>query len=229
MESMEKVIIKATQRSITGKQVRALRRAGELPAIIYGYNLDPVNISLNAHEATRVLNHLTASSLVTIDLDGKEYPTLVRERQRNPVKSTYVHIDFQVVSLTEKIRANVSVTLSGLSPAVKDFNAVLVTGLNELECEALPQDLPERITVDIATILKIGDGIHVRDIIVSDKVKILTNPSEMLVLATAPKAEVEEVVTPVVGEVAEGTEPEVLEKGKKEEEGAEDQKKEDKK
>ena len=221
---MEKVVIKATKRSVIGKQVRALRRQGELPAIIYGHNLKPVNISLNAHEATQVLNRITASSLVMIDLDGKEYPTLVRERQRNPVKSVYVHIDFQVVSLTEMIRAKVAVQLVGVSPAVKDFSAILVTGYSELECEALPQDLPERIQVDISSILKIGDGIHVRDIVISDKVKILDNPSEMIVLATAPKAEVEEVVTPEVAEVAEGGEPEVLEKGKKEEEPSEDKK-----
>jgi large subunit ribosomal protein L25 len=226
---MEKVVIQATKRSVTGKQVRALRRAGELPAVIYGHKLEPVNISLNFRDATRILNHITASSLVTIELDGKQYPTLVRERQRNPVKSVYVHVDFQVVSMTEKIRAKVAIHLTGLSPAVKDFSAILVTGYSELEVEAFPQDLPERIMVDTSTILKIGDGIHVRDLVVSDKVKILDNASEMIVLATAPKAEVEEVVTPVVGEVVEGGEPEVLEKGKKEEELAEESKKEEKK
>jgi large subunit ribosomal protein L25 len=222
---MEKVVLKAAKRSVTGKQVRALRRAGELPGIIYGYNMEPVNISLNAHDATLFLNRTTASSLVTIELDGKEYPTLVRERQRNPVKSVYVHIDFQAVSMTEKINAEVAIQLTGISPAVKDFNAVLVTGIAELEVEALPQDLPERIVVDISNMLKIGDGIYVRDIIVSDKVKVLANGSDMIVLATAPKAEV--VEEPVVDAVAveEGAEPEVVEKGKKEEEGAEEEKK----
>lgn len=226
---MEKVVIKAKKRSVTGKQVRALRRTGELPAIIYGYNMKPVNISLNAHDATQVLNRTTASSLVNVELDGKQYPTLVRERQRNPIKDTYVHVDFQVVSMTEKIRANVAVQLSGLSPAVKDFNAILVSGLSELEVEALPQDLPERIVVDISGILKIGDGIHVRDIVVADEVKVLSSPSEMLVQATAPKAEVVEEVVPEVAEVVEGAEPEVVEKGKKEEEPVEEEKKEEKK
>ncbi|NTV37830.1 MAG: 50S ribosomal protein L25, partial [Anaerolineales bacterium] len=208
---MEKEVIKAVKRSVTGKQVRALRRTGELPAVIYGYNLEPVNISLNAHDATLVLNRSTDSCLITIELDGKEYPTLVRERQRNPVKSTYVHVDFMVVSMTEKIRANVSVQLTGLSPAVKDFNAILVSGISELEVEALPQDLPERIVVDVSTILAIGDGIHVRDIVVADVIKILSNPSDMLVQATAPKAEVIEEVVPEVAEVVEGAEPEVVE------------------
>lgn len=221
---MEKVIIKATKRSVTGKQVRALRRAGELPGIIYGHNLKPVNISMNAHEASLVLARTTASSLITIDLDGKEYPTLVREKQRNPVKRSFVHIDFQAVSLTEKIRANVGIQITGLSPAVKDFNAVLVTGLEALEVEGLPQDLPERFVVDVSTLVKIGDGLYVRDIVLSDKIRILEAAGEMIVLATAAKEEkVEEVA--VEAAVVEGTEPEVIEKGKKEEEGEAQEKK----
>jgi large subunit ribosomal protein L25 len=214
---MEKVIIKATKRSVTGKQVRALRRAGELPGIIYGRNMEPVNISMNAHDASLVLARTTASSLITIDLDGKEYPTLVREKQRNPVKKSFVHIDFQAVSLTEKIRANVGIQITGISPAVKDYNAVLVTGLDALEVECFPQDLPERIVVDVSALGRIGDGLYVRDIVLSDKVKVLADKDEMIVLATAAKAEAEAVAAEAAV-VEEGAEPDVIEKGKKEEE-----------
>jgi large subunit ribosomal protein L25 len=216
---MEKVVIKATRRSVTGKQVKALRRAGELPGVIYGHNVDTIAISMNAREASRILYRLTSSSLVSIDLDGKEYPTLVREKQRNYVKGNVIHVDFQVVSLTEKIRAHVGLELTGLSPAVKDFNAVMVTGLTELEVEALPQDLPQRIVVDISGLANIGDGVHVRDILLSDKVRVLDEPEELIVLATAPKEEEEEVVAPEAEVAAEEVaEPEVIEKGKKEEE-----------
>jgi|YNPBryBLVA2012_1023415.scaffolds.fasta_scaffold11017_2 large subunit ribosomal protein L25 len=211
---MEKVIIKATRRNVTGKQVRALRRAGELPGVIYGRNMEPINISMNAHDASLVLARTTASSLITIDLEGKEYPALVREKQRNPVKRTFVHIDFQVVSLTEKIRTKVGIEVTGTSPAVKDYNAVLVTGLDELEVECFPQDLPERIVVDIARLAKVGDGIRVRDLVLSDKVKVLDDPDEIIVLATLAKEE-EEAAAGLEGEAAE---PEVIEKGKKEEE-----------
>jgi large subunit ribosomal protein L25 len=216
---MEKVVLKATPRTATGRQVRALRRSGLLPAVIYGHNVEPLSISLEGREAGRLLGRLSSSSLVTIDLDGKEYPSLVREKQINYIKRNLIHVDFMVVSLTEKIRANVSIVLTGLSPAVKDFNAMLINGLSELEVEAFPQDLPESIVVDISTLVKIGDGIHVRDIILSDKIQVMDTPDEMIVLATAPaKEEVVEVVTPEAAVVAEGTEPEVLEKGKKEEE-----------
>lgn len=224
---MEKDILKATPRTATGRHVRALRRTGRLPAVIYGHNVEPVIISLDAREATKVLSRASSSSLITIDLGGKEYPSLVREKQMNYIKRNLIHVDFQVVSLTEKIHANVGIVLTGNSLAVKDFNALLISGLTELEVEAFPQDLPERVVVDISPLLKIGDGIHVRDIVLSEKVTILNELDEMVVLATAPaKEEVEEVVTPEAA-VVEGegeAEPEIIEKGKKEEESEEEKK-----
>jgi large subunit ribosomal protein L25 len=222
---MEKVVLKATPRTATGRHVRALRRAGQLPGVIYGHNVESISISLDAREAARVLGRLSSSSLVTVDLEGKEYPSLVREKQQNYIKRNLIHVDFQVVSLTEKIRANVGIVLTGNSPAVKDFNAMLINGLTELEVEAFPQDLPERVVVDISALVKIGDAIHVSDIVLSDKVTIMSEADEMIILATAPaKEEVEEVVTPEVVAVEEGAEPEVIEKGKKEEEGEEEEK-----
>lgn len=222
---MEKVVLKATPRTATGRQVRALRRSGLLPAVIYGHNVEPISISLEGREAGRVLGRLSSSSLITIALEGKEYPSLVREKQQNHIKRTLIHVDFMVVSQTEKIHANVGIVLTGDSPAVKDFNAMLINGLSELEVEAFPQDLPKSIVVDISALVKIGDGIHVRDIVLSDKVQVLDTPDEMIILATAPaKEEVEEVVTPEAAVVAEGTEPEVIEKGKKEEEEGEEKK-----
>jgi large subunit ribosomal protein L25 len=223
---MDIVVLKATKRTATGRHVRALRRTGQLPGVIYGHNVKPVNISMDARDAGKVLARLSSSSLVTVSVDGKEYPSLVREKQMNYIKRNLIHVDFQVVSLTEKIRANVGIILTGNSIAVKDFNAMLINGLNELEVEAFPQDLPERVVVDISPLNKIGDAIHVSDIVLSDKVTILSAANEMIVLATAPaKEEVEEVVTPEAAVVEEGAEPEVIEKGKVGEEGEEEEKK----
>jgi large subunit ribosomal protein L25 len=218
---METVVIKATARTATGRHVRALRRTGQLPAVIYGHNVEPVAISMDARDAAKVLARLSSSSLVTLDVDGKEFPSLVREKQINYIKRNLIHVDFQVVSLTEKIRAAVGITLTGNSIAVKDFNAMLINGLTELEVEAFPQDLPERVVVDIGALAKIGDAIHVKDIVLSDKVTVLSAPDEMVVLATAPtKEEVEETTTAEAAVVAEAAEPSVIEKGKKEEEEA---------
>ena len=221
MDRMEKVVLHAAPRKVTGKQVKALRRAGKLPGVLYGHGIDSTAIQMDLRDATKILSGMTGSSLVTIELNGKEHSALVREKQRDFIKNILKHVDFQVVSLTEKIRARVGIELVGLSPAVKDFSAVVVTNMDHLEVESLPQYLPERIIIDISRLVKIGDAIFVRDVKVSDKVAILGNPDEMLVVATAQAAE--EVVEAAV--VAAVEEPEVIEKGKKEEEEEEEAKK----
>jgi len=220
---MEKVVLKASKRDVIGKQVKAMRRAGQLPAVLYGRHVEqPLAIALDQREAARSLAKASSSSIVTIELDGQEYPALVREKQRDYIKNRLLHVDFLAVSLTEKLTAYVSIELTGVSLAVKDYNAVLVTGLDEIEVESLPMDLPEKIVVDIAALAKVGDSVHVSDLVLSDKVKILSSPTEMIVIATAAK--VEEAT--VAGAVETGVEePEVIEKGKKEEEGEGDEKK----
>lgn len=205
---MEKVVLQATKRNLTGKQVRALRRAGKLPAVLYGHRIDSTPITLEAHETSLLLSRLTSSSLVTISLDGKEYPTLIRAKQRHPIKSHLIHLDFQALSLTEKTHAKVGIELHGTAPAVKTYEATIVHGLTELEVECLPQDLPERIVVDISSLAEPGVSIHVRDIKLPGQVEILTNPEEVIVSVTA--ARVEEVPE---GEAAE---PEAAESGSKE-------------
>ena len=220
---MEKVVLKAEKRDVIGKQVKAMRRAGKLPAVIYGRHTDPISVSLDSHTASLVLGRLTSSSLVTIDLNGKEYPALVREKQRDYIKNRLLHVDFLTVSLTETLRASVAVNLVGISIAVKDYNAVLVTNLQSLEVERLPGDLPERIDVDISVLARPGDGIRVRDIKVSDKVRLLDDPETMVAVATFAKVEEEGAGVPgAEGVTPTATEPELaVERGKKEEEGEE--------
>lgn len=215
---MEKIVIQAFPRTVIGKQVRALRREGLLPAVLYGPHIKPINISMDAHTSSQILKHMTASSLVTVELEGKEYPALVREKQRNFITNNLLHIDFQVVSMTETLRTKVGVQLVGEAPVLESFDAIIINGLEELEVECLPSDLPERILVDISTLENIGDGIYVRDIKVSDKVEILDDKDEMIVLATSTYEEEE-----VEEEIATGDEePEVIERGKKEDEEEED-------
>lgn len=210
---MEKIVIQATPRTIVGKQVRALRREGQLPAVLYGPHTKPIMISMDAHSSSLILSHMTASSLVTIELEGKEYPALVREKQRNFITNKLLHVDFQVVSMTEKLRTNVGIQLEGEAPVIDAFDAILINGLEELEVECLPQDLPERIIVDISGLANIGDAIYVRDIQLSGKVEILDDKDEMIVLATSTYEEPEEEIGISEG----GAEPEVIERGKKEE------------
>lgn len=224
---MEKVVIKATKRAVTGKHVATLRREGKLPGVLYGHKIDSVPITMDLKEASMILGKLSGSSIVTLELDGQEHAALVREKQRDYLKSLLIHVDFQAVSLTEKLRTEVSIELIGDSPAVKDLNAIIVSGIEEVEVECLPQDLPEKFEVDISNLKAIGDSIYVRDIPVPQNVEFLTDPNELIAVAQFIKEEVVEEA--VVEEVeATGTEPEVIEKGKKEEEGEEGESKEEK-
>ena len=169
---MEKVVLKATKRTVTGKQVSQLRRAGQLPAVIYGHEIGSIPISLEAHSAGQSIPKLTSSSIINVELDGKLIPALVREKQKNYIKNVLIHVDFQAVSLTEKIRAAVMIHFSGLAPAIADYSAIVVHNLNKLEVEALPSDLPERIEVDLSGLAKIGDAIHVRDLSIPEAVTV---------------------------------------------------------
>ena len=209
---MEKFVLKATKREALGRQVGALRRAGKLPAVLYGHGIKSTPIMLDAHEATLRLSHLTSSSLVMVDLDGTEYPALVREKQRDYIKNRLLHLDFQVISMTEKVTTKVGIELTGTAPAVKAFNAVIITVLNELEVECMPQDLPARVVLDISGLTEIGAGIHVRDVVISDQVKILDDPAEMIVVATATREEKAVEEAPAEEEAA----PEESEPGRKE-------------
>lgn len=214
---MEKVVLKATKRDLVGKQVKALRREGKLPAVIYGRHLEPISILMDAHTTSLALSKVTASSLVTLDVDGKEYPALVRERQRDYIKGVITHVDFLAVDMNEKLRTSVGLAFVGVSAAVKDYNGILVHNLERLEVECLPGDLPERINVDIAMLKQIGDLIRVRDLTVSDKVRLLADPEETIAVVTIIKEE-----ATAAGAAAEGAEaaaPELsVERGKKEEE-----------
>ena len=214
---MDKVVLNATKRNVTGKHVATLRRQGKLPGVMYGYNVAPTAITLDLREATNILSKLTGSSLVTVNLEGQEHATLVREKQRNYIRGEIIHVDFQVVSLTEKIRTDVSIVLIGESPAVKDMNALVVAGIEAIEVECLPQDLPERFSVDISNLVNVGDSIYLKDISIPANVTLLTDPNELIAVISAVKEEVVEEVAPVEGLEEVATEPEVIEKGKIEE------------
>ena len=214
---MERVVINALPRKVTGKKVGILRREGKLPGVIYGHNVESTPIVMDLKATTKILSSITGSSIVTVNVDGKESAAIVREKQRDFIRGTLLHVDFQVISLTEKIRTHVGIELVGISPAVKNFNGLVVTGLDSLEVECLPQYLPEKIVVDLSVLETIGSAIHVSDIKLDSHIAVLTHAEDQLVHITTQKVEEEEVVE--VEEVAE--EPEVIDKGKKEEEDSE--------
>jgi len=207
---MEKTVMKANRRDVIGKQVKALRRAGKLPAVIYGHGIEPTAITLDARESNKVLSGVGSSTLITIDLEGEEYSVLVRDRQHHVLLRHLLHVDFQVLSMTETVRASVAVILGDEeAPAVKAFGAMIITGVESLEIECLPSDLVDRIVVEVSELESIGDSITVKDLPVPDGITILDDPTTMIVVATAPTLEeIEEPEEELEDE--EGIEPEVI-------------------
>ena len=213
---MEEVVFQANHREVIGKKVKVLRREGLLPAVVYGHNTEPIPITLDMRDATRTLDSISPSALVVLNIDGTKHYTLVRDKQRNPVRRSIIHVDFQAVSLTETVRADLNINIVGEAPAVETYLAILVPSLEQLSIESLPTNLPDRIDVDISGLEEIGDSILVSDLVVPEGVDILNDPEDVVVVVIAPAVEEEEVEEEEV-ELEEGAEPEVLDRGKREE------------
>lgn len=213
---MEQITLEAKKRSEIGKRVKKVRKDGFIPAVIYGRNVDPIPISLEKLSATQILNKISSSTVLNLKIDGKDYAALVRDVQRDHIRNEFLHLDFLAVSLTEKLRTTVTISLVGEAPVLKEYEALIVPGISEVEVEALPQDLPEMIEVDISTLSEIGDAIYLKDIPVPANIKFLTDGEELIAVASSVKEEEEELaeVAEEELEVEEKAEPEVIEHGK---------------
>jgi large subunit ribosomal protein L25 len=218
---MREIVLQANVRSAVGKGLHALRTSGRIPAVLYGPGVDAIPIELEAKTTAQVLNSLTGSTLVRLDVDKKKYSVLLRDVQRNSIRRTILHADFYAVPSDREIRVRVPLQLTGESPAVNDFGGILVHTLADLEVECLPKDLVSEIEVDISRIESIGDSIAIKDIVLPPGIKVLVDADETIVTVTAQMAEEEEV--PVVAAGAVTGEVEVIEKGKKLEEGEEEE------
>jgi large subunit ribosomal protein L25 len=214
---MDKIELNAAPRKVIGKQVKALRRAGLVPANLYSRSIEPVSLQIDARTLNRVLMHAGQSRLITLNVKGREpVMTIAREIQREPVTGSLYHVDLFAVSMTERIKLDVRIMLVGESPAVQRGEGVLVHALNTVEIECLPGDLIDSIRLDISGLDKVDAHLAVKDLPVSAGVQVLADPDETVVRVSPVREEkAEEVVVPTGEEAAE---VEVIEKGKKEEE-----------
>jgi len=216
---MEQIELKSSPRTVIGKQVKALRRSGWVPLVMYGQHADPIVLQANNKELARVLRQAGGSRLIAVNTGSGTHRVLVREVQREPITGQILHVDLLAVSMTERIRAEVPLALEGKSPAVRRGEGILVTGLDSIEIECMPGDLVDRIHVDLEGMNKVGDVIHVSDLQIPPTIKILTDPDEMVARVTHLAAE---EVVPAAEAAPAAVEPEVIPKGKVEEEGEEE-------
>ncbi len=197
---MKRPTLSATIRSLLGKKVKKLRKEGILPANVYGKDLPSTALQVNLKEFTDIYKEVGETGLVDLDVDGKKRPVLIKNVQFEFRNHTPLHADFYQVNLKEKVRTMVPIELVGEAKAVAENIGTLIHPISEVEVEALPTDLPEKIEVNIENLANIDDHILVSDLRVPNGVTILTDPGQ--VIAKISEIVVEETPQPEAEEAA---------------------------
>jgi large subunit ribosomal protein L25 len=218
------ITINASSRDGVGKgPTRRLRAQGMIPAAVYGEGGDAVAIAVSAKEIATILRsgtgHNTIFKLALPQNDGEPANVIIKDYQVDPVRGRLLHADLLRLSMTTTTRVSVSVETIGEPPGVKTEGGILELHLRDIEVECLPGDIPEHLKVDVSN-LQIGDHVTVADLVYDrEKVKLLVDEHQIVAGVLAPRM-IEEVVpvAAVEGEEAAAAEPEVIKKGKTEEE-----------
>ncbi len=208
---MEQIELKAEPREALGKHVKQIRARGYVPAILYGSQIEATPIQIENKALRKVLTQAGGNTLIALQIgDKKSVLTLAREIQRDTIRHNVLHVDFLQVVMTEKITAEIPVVLTGEAPAVKERGGILVHGLETVEVQCLPGDLPSSIEVDLASLTDFNDMLTVSDLRVPSSVTILSEPESVIARIEAPRKVEEEEVEAVVEELAAPAEPELV-------------------
>jgi large subunit ribosomal protein L25 len=219
------ITIEAQQRTLRGKnEARRLRAKGSLPAVVYGSGGDAVAIAVSPKEVTRILNSKTGhNTIFNLSVkDGENVPVMIVDWLNDPIKDTLLHMDMKRIDLTKSIIVKVPIHTVGEPKGVKLQGGLHELITRELEVECLPDDIPEQFNVDV-TELMLGMTIRAGDVAIGDRVKLVSPADAVISHIVTIKVEAEPVAVATEGApVAAGAEPEVIKKGKKEEEAAEE-------
>src|ERR1700692_3320301 len=221
----KEITIVAEQRTLRGKnEARRLRASGSAPAVLYGGSGDAVAVAVKPKEINRILHSKTGhNTIFDIAVKGGETtPVMIVDWQNDPIKENILHIDLKRIDLNARIRVKVPVHVVGEPKGVKLQGGLHELITREIEIECLPDDIPEHYVVDVSELM-IGDAIRASDVRLGDSVKLLSPPESVVSHVIALKVEeVPAEAAAVEGAPAATAEPEVIKKGKKEEEEADD-------
>jgi len=195
---MATVTLNATPRAEKGKGVaRKLRAAGKVPGVIYGHGREPQPLTVSAREFDRLAERVRiTSTVIELAMDGKTARTLIRELQRDPLKRSVLHIDFQELVAGEKVVVSVPLRFTGTADGVKNSGGILEEVIHQIHVRVDPSNIPDHVDVDV-TPLTIGHSLHVSDLILPAGVEVEEDPEQTVAVVSAPKAE-EVVAAPAV-------------------------------
>jgi large subunit ribosomal protein L25 len=192
---MADVRLDVDPRIVTGKKVKALRRQGLVPAHLYGRETESLALQAPTPSITNLLKTAGRNAIIDLHIngEGEPRPVVLRGVQRDPITDELVHIDFFQISLTEKLRADVAIELVGTAPAVTVYNGVLLQSLDHLTIQALPNEIPPQIEVDISVLDELESALFVRDLDIPPNLEVETDPDRVVVKVSAPRiaAEIE--------------------------------------
>lgn len=210
---MQEIKLTVKKRDITGRKVKNIRKQNIVPANIYGKKVKSQAVSLALDDFEKVFSQAGETGVIKVTIEGEkeERPILIQNVQFHPVTEKPLHVDFRQIILTEKVTAKIPVELEGEAPAVAQRLGILIQTLSEIEVEALPMDLLEKISVDVSKLVNIGDEIKVKDLAIDKKITLKVE--EDLVVAKIESLAAEEVVPTPTETVAEGEGAPVEESG----------------
>lgn len=208
----DQIVIDAQKRNVIGKQVKALRRTGMIPGVLYGPEFEPLHLQIPWSHLRPSLLAAGGSKIVQLNLEGEEYNALVRDVQRAPVRGDVLHVDFYRVRMDVEITTDVPIVMFGDTAKIDDAGGVVVQEMNTITVQCLPGALPSEIQVDVSGLKEVGDSVLVADLPTFEGVTLLANEDDVVVSSTYPQrpaesAEEEEELDEFVDE---GEEPELI-------------------
>ncbi len=213
--------IEAQLRTVVGKKVKRLRADGLVPITVYGPKTEPVNLQVKYRPLEVLLMKAGGTNLIDLKVNGDTHTVLAREVQRDVIRGDILHADFFALDLTSTIQAEIPVQLINESPIVASRQGILLTGPNTLTVETMPTNLMNQVEIDLSVLTEIGQGIYVSDVDLGEGVQIINDPEEMIarvVQSSAARAEEDLEDEGEEEEALTSAEPEVIARGKDEEE-----------
>lgn len=181
---MSTYTLQADNRTMVGRKVKQLRKLGKVPATIYGKNVESTSIVITNDDFIRVYGEAGETGLIDLVVGSDKRPVLIHTVQVNPVTNSVLHVEFHQVNLKEKVKANVPLELVGEAQAVSQKEGTLLQLLDEIEVEALPAELPEKIEVEVSKLAHVNDELTVSDINLKSNVTVLTDKTVVVVRVT---------------------------------------------
>mgnify|MGYP001105406167 CR=1 FL=1 len=227
------ITVTGESRAARGKnEARRLRQGGHIPAVLYGARRPPIALSVDPKQMERILHSTTGhNTIFNVRLDGEATPAMIVDWQYHPVRGQLLHVDLKRIDLDERLRVFIPVLTHGDAKGVKQQGGLLELVTREIEVECLPDEIPEHFTVSV-TELMIGQNIRAADVPLTGSMKLMSPPDSVIAHVIALRGEAQAAAPAAEAAPAEApstAEPEVIKKGKKEEEAGEAESKKGKK